>query len=76
MLDEAVAAVELARRYVDDVEFSAEDGARTDPDYLEQISRAVVAAGARTVNIPGYRRLLDARRIRRADRPHGAGAGR
>ena len=39
-------------RYVDDVEFSAEDGARTDPDYLELISRAVVAAGARTVNIP------------------------
>jgi 2-isopropylmalate synthase len=52
VLDEAVAAVELARRYVDDVEFSAEDGARTDPDYLEKISRAVVAAGARTVNIP------------------------
>ncbi|HTQ56549.1 MAG TPA: 2-isopropylmalate synthase [Bryobacteraceae bacterium] len=52
VLDEAVAAVELARRYVDDVEFSAEDGARTDPDYLELISRAVVAAGARTVNIP------------------------
>src|ERR1700690_3994361 len=52
VLDEAVAAVELARRYVDDVEFSAEDGARTDPDFLEQISRAVVAAGARTVNIP------------------------
>jgi 2-isopropylmalate synthase len=37
---------------VDDVEFSAEDGARTDPDYLEEISKAVVAAGARTVNIP------------------------
>ena len=52
VLEEAVAAVELARRYVDDVEFSAEDGARTDPDYLEKISRAVVAAGARTVNIP------------------------
>jgi 2-isopropylmalate synthase len=52
ILDSAVAAVELARRYVDDVEFSAEDGARTDPDYLEQVSRAVVAAGARTVNIP------------------------
>jgi 2-isopropylmalate synthase len=52
VLDEAVAAVELARHYVDDVEFSAEDGARTDPDYLEAISRAVVAAGARTVNIP------------------------
>src|SRR5450432_497388 len=52
VLDDAVAAVELARSYVDDVEFSAEDGARTDTDYLEQISRAVVAAGARTVNIP------------------------
>ena len=52
VLDEAVAAVELAREYVDDVEFSAEDGARTDPDFLELISRAVVAAGARTVNIP------------------------
>jgi 2-isopropylmalate synthase len=52
ILDLAVSAVELARRHVDDVEFSAEDGARTDPDYLEQVSRAVVAAGARTVNIP------------------------
>jgi 2-isopropylmalate synthase len=52
VLEEAVAAVELARQYVDDVEFSAEDGARTDPDFLELISKAVVAAGARTVNIP------------------------
>jgi 2-isopropylmalate synthase len=52
VLDEAVAAVELARRHVDDVEFSAEDGSRTDLDYLEQVCRAVVAAGARTVNIP------------------------
>src|SRR5215469_8437632 len=52
VLDEAVAAVELARRHVDDVEFSAEDATRTDPDYLEQVCRAVVAAGARTVNIP------------------------
>ena len=52
VLDEAVAAVELARRYVDDVEFSAEDATRTDPDYLEEVSRAVVAAGARTVNLP------------------------
>src|SRR5690348_8436356 len=52
VLDEAVAAVELARRHVDDVEFSAEDGSRTDPDFLEKIAKAVVAAGARTVNIP------------------------
>ena len=52
VLEEAVAAVELARRHVDDVEFSAEDGSRTDAGFLEQISKAVVAAGARTVNIP------------------------
>jgi 2-isopropylmalate synthase len=52
VLDEAVAAVSLAREYCDDVEFSAEDATRTDPDYLEQVSRAVVAAGARTVNLP------------------------
>src|SRR5574338_116126 len=35
VLEEAVAAVELARQYVDDVEFSAEDATRTDADYLE-----------------------------------------
>jgi 2-isopropylmalate synthase len=52
VLDEAVAAVELARRHVDDVEFSAEDGSRTDPAFLDQVAKAVVAAGARTVNIP------------------------
>src|SRR6185437_2379997 len=52
VLDEAVAAVELARSYVDDVEFSAEDSTRTDWDYLEEVSKAVVAAGARTVNLP------------------------
>src|SRR5215475_10480814 len=52
VLDEAVAAVTLAREYCEDVEFSAEDATRTDWDYLEKISRAVVAAGARTVNLP------------------------
>ncbi len=52
ILEEAVAAVELARNYTDDVEFSAEDATRTEPGYLEQISKAVVAAGARTVNLP------------------------
>jgi len=52
VLDEAVAAVSLARSYTDDVEFSAEDATRTDLDYLEQVSKAVVEAGARTVNLP------------------------
>jgi 2-isopropylmalate synthase len=52
VLEEAIAAVTLARSYVDDVEFSAEDSTRTDWDYLEEVSKAVVAAGARTVNLP------------------------
>ena len=52
VLDNAVAAVALARSYTDDVEFSAEDATRTDWDYLQQISEAVVEAGARTVNLP------------------------
>ncbi len=52
VLDAAVAAVTLARTYVEDVEFSAEDATRTDPGYLEEVCKAVVAAGARTVNLP------------------------
>ncbi len=52
VLEEAVAAVERARNYADDVEFSAEDATRTDMDYLVEVSRAAVAAGARTINLP------------------------
>ena len=52
VLESAVRAVELARRYADDVEFSAEDASRTDIGYLTEVSKAVVAAGARTVNLP------------------------
>ncbi len=52
VLDDAVAAVTLARNYTDDVEFSAEDATRTDFAYLEEVSKAVVEAGARTVNLP------------------------
>jgi 2-isopropylmalate synthase len=52
VLDEAVAAVRLAREHCDDVEFSAEDATRTDHDYLEQVCKAVAAAGARTINLP------------------------
>ena len=52
VLDEAVAAVELARRHADDVEFSAEDAARTEPEFLEKVSKAVVVAGAPTINLP------------------------
>jgi 2-isopropylmalate synthase len=52
VLDDAAKAVALARKYVDDVEFSAEDGGRTEVGYLVDVARAVVAAGAGTVNIP------------------------
>ena len=52
VLDAAVAAVRLARRYADDVEFSAEDATRTEPDFLCDVARAVVDAGASTVNVP------------------------
>jgi len=48
----AVEGVSRARQYVDDVEFSPEDGSRTEPDFLIQVCKAVVAAGATTVNIP------------------------
>jgi 2-isopropylmalate synthase len=52
VLDDATAAVQLARSYTDDVEFSAEDATRTDMEYLEEIVKSVVEAGARTVNLP------------------------
>ncbi|HEY9013884.1 MAG TPA: 2-isopropylmalate synthase, partial [Gemmatimonadales bacterium] len=45
-------AVRHARQYTDDVEFSAEDASRTDPDFLCEIVQLAVAEGARTVNLP------------------------
>ena len=70
------AAVTLAREYCDDVEFSAEDATRTDWDYLEEISRAVVAAGARTVNLPDTVGYSVPDEYARDDRANGQGAGR
>ena len=52
VLDDAVAAVSLARSYTDDVEFSAEDATRTEVAYLDEVINAVVEAGARTINLP------------------------
>jgi len=48
----AVEGVKRAKGYVEDVEFSPEDGSRTEPEFLIQVCKAVVAAGATTVNIP------------------------
>ena len=51
-VERAVSAVRLARTFVDDVEFYAEDAGRADPLFLHQMIEAVIAAGATTVNIP------------------------
>src|SRR5580765_5960193 len=51
-LASAVDAVRLARQFTDDVEFSAEDATRTDPDFLCRVIEAVIKAGATTVNLP------------------------
>jgi 2-isopropylmalate synthase len=51
-LQSAVDAVRLARRFTDDVEFSAEDATRSDRDFLCRVIEAVIAAGCTTVNLP------------------------
>ena len=48
----AVAGVTRARNLCDDVEFSPEDAARTEIDFLCRVVEATIAAGATTVNIP------------------------
>ena len=52
IIERAVAAVKHARRYVDDVEFYAEDAGRTDNEYLARVIDAVTKAGATVCNIP------------------------
>jgi 2-isopropylmalate synthase len=51
-LEQARDAVRLAKSFCDDVEFSAEDATRSDPDFLCKVLQAVVEAGASTINIP------------------------
>jgi len=51
-LEAAVSAVRLARRFTDDVEFSAEDATRSDRDFLCRVVEAVIREGATTVNLP------------------------
>src|SRR4249920_3527252 len=51
-LDAAVAAIHRARRYTDDVQFSAEDATRSDMDFLCRVIQEVISAGCTTVNLP------------------------
>ncbi|MBK7544051.1 MAG: 2-isopropylmalate synthase [Candidatus Competibacteraceae bacterium] len=52
VVERAVEAVRRARRWTDDVEFSAEDAGRSELDFLCRIVEAAIDAGARTINIP------------------------
>lgn len=52
VLERAVAAVKYAKRFVEDVEFYAEDAGRSDNEYLARVVEAVIKAGATVVNIP------------------------
>jgi len=70
-------AVRLARTYVDDVEFSAEDATRSDVEFLSAVVRVAVDEGATVINIPdtvGYTTPLEyaelIRRVRAIADPH------
>ncbi|PHN02597.1 2-isopropylmalate synthase [Flavilitoribacter nigricans] len=52
IIEKAVMAVKHAKRFVEDVEFYAEDAGRTDNEFLARVIEAVVAAGATVLNIP------------------------
>ncbi len=52
IIERGVAAVKFAKKYVEDVEFYAEDAGRTDNEYLARVIEAVIKAGATVVNIP------------------------
>jgi len=52
VLKDVVRAVKRARRYTDNVEFSAEDATRSDTEYLIKVASAAIEAGATTINIP------------------------
>jgi len=51
-LEQAAESVTLACQYTDNVEFSAEDATRSDPDFLVRIVTSAVKAGATTINLP------------------------
>jgi len=52
VIERGVAAVKYSKKYVEDVEFYAEDAGRTDNEYLAQVVEAVIKAGATVINIP------------------------
>jgi 2-isopropylmalate synthase len=51
-LERGVAAVKQAKKFVEDVQYFAEDAGRAEPEYLYRVLEAVIAAGATVINIP------------------------
>jgi len=79
VLAAVTASVTLARNFTDDVEWSAEDGSRTDPEFLRRCVEAAIRAGATTINIPdtvGYAVPEDMARIFNDIRENVPGADR
>jgi 2-isopropylmalate synthase len=52
VFEQAKASVRFARQYTNDIEFSPEDGYRSDPDFLCRVIEAVINEGATTINLP------------------------
>src|SRR6266852_4739474 len=78
-LELAGESVRRARRYTDDVEFSAEDATRTDLEFLCRVVEAAIAAGATTINLPdtvGYALPVEYAAMFRAVRERVPGADR
>ena len=78
-LEQVIEGVRRARQYTDDVEFSAEDATRSDPEFLCRVVEAAIREGATTINLPdtvGYATPADLkeffveirRRVQNADR--------
>jgi 2-isopropylmalate synthase len=77
MVERAVSAVRYAKKFCSDVEFSAEDASRSDPDFVCRVFGEVIAAGATTVNIPdtvGYAMPQEFGQLVRYIREHSPGA--
>ncbi len=66
VLEQACEAIEWARSYIGEIEFSPEDATRTDRDFLCEFVQAVIEAGAQIINIPdtvGYTTPTEMRQI-------------
>ncbi|HEX7021562.1 MAG TPA: 2-isopropylmalate synthase [Trueperaceae bacterium] len=79
VIESSIASVRLAREWVDDVEFSAQDCTRSDPEFLYALYGAAIEAGATTINIPdtvGYGMPDEYAQLIRDLRAHAPGADR